>query len=1083
MADGDIADWLTEQGLEVHASLFADNRIDFDVLTDLSEADLRELGLPLGDRKRLMKAIEALANIGNSAPGGEDGERREVAVMFADISGFTRLAVDRDAEEVHQLLNRFFAAADAVVQSFGGYIDKHIGDAVMAVFGAPTAHTDDPERAVRAALAVHDAVAELDPPLRVHIGVAAGQVVASRTGSAAHLEYTVTGDTVNLASRLTDLAKAGETLVSDAVQSALQGRLTGETLGEQSVPGIPDPVSVWRADGLTEAPTFATGLLVGRRQQVEIFTTTLEDSITNGNGQTYLIRGDAGIGKSRIVQEFQRLAVDRGIQWHSSQALDFGVGEGQDAISMLLRSLLGLALDAGVNQSIAATEMAVETALIKSEQKIHLNDLLNLPQNPQERVFYDAMDNEQRSRGRVETVVDLVIGLSARAPQLLCIEELHWSGPGMLVYLTGLASVTEQHPVSLLLTSRIQGDPFNDVWRAGIGEVPLQRLDLDPLTVDEATELADLVGNVDKAHSVACIERSGGNPFFLEQLLRSTKSGEGQDIPGSVQSVVQSRIDGLSPGDRTALQAASIVGQYFPLDAVRFVMNNEIYEPDYLIRYHLVRRAGRGLQFYHALFRDAVQRSFLRERRQSLHLRAADWYQDRDVVLYAEHLAAAGSERAPIALERAARSEAAAYRIERALELVDRGLSSLAQGADQFSLTVYRAELLRVVGQAGQALASCKSALNMAKVDTERCKAWIGMAAASRMLGQGETTLEELAFAQSVAEQEGLTEELAEIFFYRGTIAFAAGQFEDCLQLQTQSLQHARQAGSHKWEATAEGGLGDAQYACGRMRLALEHFNHCLALCQEYSFLDIQARNQFMRGVLKRYLGDQGSAIRELEDAASLLDRIHDVRGAMLVRIIIGEILVDRGDPVEAGVPLFEALEISRSLKNQRMEVYTLYELARREMALGEVAAARQNLDEALKLGHATGIGFHGPRLFGLRARLAMNDDERHKWLKMGENLLEEGANAHNFIWFHRDAIDACLGAKETYQVRYYCSALEKFVRADPLPWAEFFVARGQGLADFEDGHVDPSTLETIREQCHELGLFGAMAELEEALT
>ena len=221
MADGDIADWLTEQGLEVHASLFADNRIDFDVLTDLSEADLRELGLPLGDRKRLMKAIEALADIGDSAPGGEDGERREVAVMFADISGFTRLAVDRDAEEVHQLLNRFFAAADVVVQSFGGYIDKHIGDAVMAVFGAPTAHTDDPERAVRAALAVHDAVAELDPPLRVHIGVAAGQVVASRTGSAAHLEYTVTGDTVNLASRLTDLAKAGETLVSDAVQSAL----------------------------------------------------------------------------------------------------------------------------------------------------------------------------------------------------------------------------------------------------------------------------------------------------------------------------------------------------------------------------------------------------------------------------------------------------------------------------------------------------------------------------------------------------------------------------------------------------------------------------------------------------------------------------------------------------------------------------------------------------------------------------------------------------------------------------------------------------------------------------------------------
>ncbi|SVE08094.1 uncharacterized protein METZ01_LOCUS460948, partial [marine metagenome] len=251
---------------------------------------------------------------------------------------------------------------------------------------------------------------------------------------------------------------------------------------------------------------------------------------------------------------------------------------------------------------------------------------------------------------------------------------------------------------------------------------------------------------------------------------------------------------------------------------------------------------------------------------------------------------------------------------------------------------------------------------------------------------------------------------------------------------------------SHKWEATAEGGLGDAQYARGRMRLALEHFTHCLALCQEHGFMDIQARNQFMCGVLKRYLGHQGSAISELEDAASLSDRIHDVRGALLVRVIIGEILMDAGDPVGAEAPLFEALEISRSLKNQRMEVYTVYELARREMALGDISAARQNLDEAIKMGHATGIGFHGPRLYGLRARLAENDDERHQWLNWGEDLLREGANAHNFLWFHRDAIDACLAVKEMKQVRYHSSALGEFVMADPLPWAEFFVARGRAL-------------------------------------
>ena len=151
--------------------------------------------------------------------------------------------------------------------------------------------------------------------------------------------------------------------------------------------------------------------------------------------------------------------------------------------------------------------------------------------------------------------------------------------------------------------------------------------------------------------------------------------------------------------------------------------------------------------------------------------------------------------------------------------------------------------------------------------------------------------------------------------------------------------------------------------------------------------------------------------------------------------------------------------------------------------ALADISAARQNLDEAIKMGLATGIGFHGPRLYGLRARLAENDDERHQWLNWGEDLLREGANAHNFLWFHRDAIDACLAAKEMKQVRYHSSALGEFVMADPLPWAEFFVARGRALADCGEGHSDLSALENAKEQGQMLGLYGAIAELEERLT
>jgi len=216
----DVAAWLRGVGLPQYEQTFRDNAIDAEVLPQLTDEHLKELGLPLGHRLRLLNAIAALndsAVASQADPGtataarSPPGERRQVTVMFADLAGFTQLAAELDAEEVHGVLGRFFETADAIVTGDGGTVDKHIGDCVMAVFGAPVAHTNDSERAVRAALAIQAAVpelgAELGRDIGVHIGVACGEVVAGGTGSAAHREYTVTGESVNLAARLADRAQ------------------------------------------------------------------------------------------------------------------------------------------------------------------------------------------------------------------------------------------------------------------------------------------------------------------------------------------------------------------------------------------------------------------------------------------------------------------------------------------------------------------------------------------------------------------------------------------------------------------------------------------------------------------------------------------------------------------------------------------------------------------------------------------------------------------------------------------------------------------------------------------------------------
>jgi class 3 adenylate cyclase len=217
----DVGAWLRGLGLEKYAESFIGHAIGLDVLPDLTDADLKELDVPLGDRKRLLKAAAALRPaVAEAAPAGAapadepPGERRPVAVLFADLAGYTALARELDAEQLHDLLDGFFAAADRLIEEHGGSVDKHIGDCVMGVFGAPVAHGNDAERAARAALAVRDAMPALSAraarPVAVHIDVASGQVVASGTGGPGHRTYTVTGDSVNLASPLTDLAPPGE---------------------------------------------------------------------------------------------------------------------------------------------------------------------------------------------------------------------------------------------------------------------------------------------------------------------------------------------------------------------------------------------------------------------------------------------------------------------------------------------------------------------------------------------------------------------------------------------------------------------------------------------------------------------------------------------------------------------------------------------------------------------------------------------------------------------------------------------------------------------------------------------------------
>ncbi|MDH3739254.1 MAG: AAA family ATPase, partial [Alphaproteobacteria bacterium] len=831
-----------------------------------------------------------------------------------------------DAEDVHGLLNRYFAVIDAVIERHGGHVDKHIGDALMAVFGAPIAHADDPERAVRAALGIHVAVADLDPPLAVHIGVASGNVVASGMGSDQHSEYTVIGDTVNLASRLQDLAEAGETLISEAVQRLLAERLDGEARGEVAVKGFDEPVRVWQVRGLA-APATRRRALVGRDGEMRQFDAALADCVEAGRGHTVYLRGEAGIGKTRLVDEFADHAAAHGFACHTGLVLETGAGADRDVVGAIVRGLLNIAAEAGEAARIERVNGAVKDGWLDDHQRVHLHDLLGLPQPSDQLGIYDAMDNSARIDGKLTVLVQLLEGASQHRPTFVRIEDLHWADASLLPYLSRIASTTADNRVLLVMTSRIEGDPLDQTWRAGARGVAMTTIDLSPLRDDEALEMA--LSALPDAEELAreCVSRADGNPLFLDQLLRNADQVAGQEMPASVQSIVLARMDSLNVDDRRALQAASVLGQRFAIDALRWLLDAVEQTFDELIKYALLIPDEHGLYFAHALVRDGVYASLLTPRRREWHARAAQWFADREPALYAEHLDKAEDPSAPMAYMAAARSDINSYRYEHALALVDRGLTAASARSDRYELSVLRANILQSLGRPRDAIDVLREALILAETAEEKRPIWIAIAASCRLLGDLEGGMSALDEAEKVGPGADNRQQ-AQMHYYRATFDFAAGDIDDCLAQQHAALRCAEDAQDPEWQASAHGGLGDAYYARGQMHSALLNIRRCLELADSNGLGRIVVSNQVMAGNLLRYQNALHDAIATVTDAAELAKKLANRRAEMYNLMLLGEFLLERNDYEGAAAGFTQALSIAQSIGNERFRPYIMHDLA-----------------------------------------------------------------------------------------------------------------------------------------------------------
>jgi len=736
----EVAEWLSGLGLGDYAAHFAENDIDFSILPDLSDQDLKDLGVAsLGHRRKLLRAISGLKDapsaaapepvqparapqpaLSAAAPSAlpeAAGERRFLTVMFCDLVGSTEISAQLDAEEWRDLVGPYLDTASAAVTNMGGHVAKKLGDGILALFGYPVAHENDAERAARAALSIQRALSELNaknafttrPELKVRIGLDTGPAVVDAAGE-------IYGDVANIAARVQALAEPAAVLITSRVQRQIAGLFIAEDRGEHVLKGVPEPTILFKlvraSGGGRRSGQRQPTPLVGRDEETGMLMRRWERA-KQGDGQLVMIVGEPGLGKSRLIEEFHARLSDTPhtwVEWSCSQLLQ---NTPLHPMAEWGRARFGGAEVTGERRFADLENSLVQVKLDPSEYAPLLAPILDIPL-AKERI--SDLPPEELRRRQLAALTNWVIAGAKVQPVVLALEDLHWADPTTIDVLRGIAERGALAPLFVLATTRPE---FRVPWSTRSHHATIS---LSPL---DRAQVRSMVAELSARHSLPkdvvddVAARTGGVPLFVEEVTRLLLERGGdsgfQAVPPTLQQSLMARLDRLGPA-REVAQIGAVIGRAFSYKLLRTLTGMD----DAPLQAALENLADAGIllvqglppesdyRFKHALIQDAAYENLLKSRRQVLHRRVAETLREHfadaaaaEPEVLAHHFTQAGmpdqaarywlraGERA---MQRSASKEAIGH--------LSAGLAQVAQLTDTTERAKLELALQRLLGQA-----------------------------------------------------------------------------------------------------------------------------------------------------------------------------------------------------------------------------------------------------------------------------------------------------------------------------------------------------------------------------------------------
>ena len=828
-------------------------------------------------------------------------ERRQVTVLFADLSGYTAAAERMDPEAVKAMVDRCLRRLGEEVDRFGGTVDKYIGDNVMALFGAPVAHEDDAERAVRAALGMQAAMEELNAEaqdaygvsLALRVGVNTGEVLAGAVGDA----YTVTGDTVNVAARLQAAGRPGSVTVGERTVRATEAAIAYTPLGELTLKGKAAPVAAWEAVEVTAAHPLGRARsespLVGRGDELALVQSIYARVNREGRPHLVTLIGQAGVGKSRLLRECQEslagqepapvLREGRCLPYGSSIVfwalgevlrVECGIVDGDPAqvasqkLSSHLADLLG--------------EVAEESGETQERRTALIGRLLGIGE-PVDLPGPEVEDPLRVREGFFSAVRAVIEAMTRRRPLVLAFEDIHWADDGMLDLIEYLAQWV-RGPLLLVCLARDELLERRSAW--GGGRRSASNIFLEPLSAPETRDLiaALLPDGGDEAMVASVAERAGGNPFFVEEMVRLVAdegTGEAGDLPDNVQALLAARLDSLEPFERRLVQQAAVVGRTFWEDALAPVAAEEsadlraglaaLLEKDIVVPGTGSRLAGEPeLAFKHVLIRDVAYGMLPKSVRARKHFEVGGFIEQRAgdrtdevVALLAEHYG-------------------------RAASLADEA----RLGGEQ--RRPIHAKAIRFLEAAGDAAAAFYS----------NPEAFAHYQQARELFGR-------LGGASADGDLDG-DGTLARIGEKQGDVALRLGRVDAAIEVWTECLEHHRGREDLARVADLHRKIGAGLWHRGERKQAIEHHQKGINLLKDGPPTIELVRLYEEAAWLYMQTGDNMLAIYAAEKSLRLAERLGETRAASRAHGIFGRVFGRIGDAAKARENLERSVQLAR---------------------------------------------------------------------------------------------------------------------------------------------------------------------------